>query len=159
MTTGSEKKITKEWKMPKNHPQVDTTFFRADLKVARGEASYFPWRVVPKDHGGGAKKETEHTNELDRRYKVDGIDGRPVKGSAYVTTEWPEGWEEKKAEQEAMVESLMVEQEAMVESRSAKHGKCPDCGYYLSLKNSCCPSGKMLVCMECAYTKTYEGKL
>lgn len=37
--------------------------------------------------------------------------------------------------------------------------RCPDCGYSLSIKSSCCPSGRMWVCLECAFTETFvRGK-
>jgi len=58
---------------------------------------------------------------------------------------------------EAIRQKIKEAEKHVPEVRNTRR-QCPDCGYYLSIKSSCCPSGRMWVCLECAWTETFKGE-
>ena len=154
MTIGSNDNEREERKLRRLRALVEDTFFRTQQRVDRGELSFWPWQPVEPDAGGGPKYENEHTKELDERYERAGYI-RPIEGSHYITSWHPDAvgddvrpldWKPSNSFRKPALKGR------------AKYGFCPDCGYYLSLKGSCCPTGKMYICLECGYTRTYEGE-
>ena len=178
MTGGfSEKRKKGKKRHPKQHvgrfqpgdPVVEDTFFRMQRRIDNGEETHAPFREVPLDHGGGAYKETGWTRHLDEKYERVGFVSPNTPGTQTIMSDKSiMHVEPEEREHHPKAEILFVLEEpsnlpaeVMEAARPkgrAQFGFCPDCGYYLSLKNSCCPSGSMLVCLECAYTRTYEGR-